>query len=666
MTDFLKINSARCLGSVTKWVALLFVMFGSLSLAAQGLTGLTVAGGNGAGSAANQLSSPFDLSVDADGNIFVLDGFNYRVQKFPSGSTSATNGTTVAGGNGVPFPPSDRKFFSVGEYVDNNGNLFVTAATDNRVLRFGPGSTSFTFGTIVAGDNGSGDAANQLFFPGGVFVDAAGNLYVADNANNRIQKFAYDASDDSYAVDAVTVAGGNGDGSAANQLADPSGIFVDAAGNLFVVDGDNNRVQKFAYDASGDTYAANGVTVAGGNGVGAGANQLNDPFNLFIDAAGDLYVADTGNNRIQKFPVGSTSATAGITIAGGNGAGSGADQLDNPSAVVLDAAGQVFVVDTDNNRVQKFLPILITAQPASNVSACVETDASYQVVASSEAPSLSYQWYKGEAELPSQTTSTLTLDDLKPSDEGTYSVLISNDVSTLRSPSFELTVNELPTVDAGADQSVVFGFQDGDNCTDLTATASGGSGPYNYLWNPGNLSGQTVTVCPESTTTYTVTVTDGNGCTATDAVTVEVQDVRCGSKMNKVEICYFGVSQCVSKKIAKRYLRLGATLGSCGSGSNARIGYEPESNELPFELSLKAYPNPVQDAVTVEVLSPSAGQGTFEVLDLTGVARQTRTEYLQEGLNKVEFRLGSLPTGIYLIRSVDALNRQGVVKVSKE
>ena len=250
---------------------------------------------------------------------------------------------------------------------------------------------------------------------------------------------------------------------------------------------------------------------------------------------------------------------------------------------------------------------------------------------------------------------------------GSFSLVLTNTSREISSEPMagSVTINELPTVNAGADQSVVFGF--GSNCTDLTATASGGSGGgYTYTWNPGNLSGQTVNVCPETTMTYEVTVEDGNGCvSAEDEVTVEVQDVRCGNKLNKVEICYYGVTQCVSQKIAKRYLRLGATLGNCGSGAGARIGYEA-SQTTPLQLSLKAYPNPVHDAVTVEVLSPSAGQGTFEVLDMTGVARQSRIKYLEEGLNEVHFRLGKLPAGLYLIRAVDSSNRQGVVKVIKQ
>ncbi|WP_373511948.1 choice-of-anchor Q domain-containing protein, partial [Persicitalea sp.] len=207
-----------------------------------------------------------------------------------------------------------------------------------------------------------------------------------------------------------------------------------------------------------------------------------------------------------------------------------------------------------------------------------------------------------------------------------------------------------------------------DNCTTLTASASGGTASYAYVWKLGNaVIGQNASqqLCPETTTTYTVTATDAIGCVSEPKeVTVTVQDVRCGNKNQNVTICYYGVTQCVSEKIAERYLKLGATLGGCGTG-NARIGAE-ETTDAPFTLSLKAFPNPVQDAMTLEVMAPNAGAATFEVLDLTGRPRQSRTENLVEGLNQVEFRLGTLPTGMYFIKAVDALGRKGAIKVSKE
>ncbi|GHB85707.1 T9SS type A sorting domain-containing protein [Persicitalea jodogahamensis] len=273
-------------------------------------------------------------------------------------------------------------------------------------------------------------------------------------------------------------------------------------------------------------------------------------------------------------------------------------------------------------------------------------------------------WYKDEAlTMPAgnynPATNEFTATNLAPGSTTQVYLSVTDDANACaRVVSIPLTT---ATVTPGPDQSVVFGF--GSNCTDISAT-SNSSGPLSYSWDDGAGNGATVNVCPEETTTYTVTVTDGNGCQAQGQVTVNVQDVRCGNRQQNVTICYYGVTQCVSEKIARRYLRLGATLGGCGTG-NARIGV-PESDELPFKLSLKAFPNPVADAVTVEVLAPNAGRGTFEVLDVTGSVRQSRKQDLVEGLNEVEFRLGSLPTGIYMIKVVDALNQQGVVRVSKQ
>ncbi|GHB58143.1 T9SS type A sorting domain-containing protein [Persicitalea jodogahamensis] len=246
----------------------------------------------------------------------------------------------------------------------------------------------------------------------------------------------------------------------------------------------------------------------------------------------------------------------------------------------------------------------------------------------------------------------------------TYSATCTqNNVISCSSNTVSVTTAAPPTVSVSGNTSVVYGY--GDNCTTLTAQPSG-TGPFTYSWTQGSTpigANASQQVCPTETTTYTVTVTDANGCSASQQVTVTMQDVRCGPKQNLVTICYYGVTQCVSEKIAERYLKLGATIGACSNPKKARMGVEEST--APLQLSLKAFPNPVQDAVTLEVLAPNSGPATFEVLDLTGRTRQSRTETLVEGLNEVEFRLGTLPTGLYLIRTVDALNRTGVVKVSK-
>ena len=166
--------------------------------------------------------------------------------------------------------------------------------------------------TTKAGGNGFGAAANQLASPSGVFVDDNGNVYVADRYNHRVQRFT------ALSTIGVTVAGGAGSGSNANQLNTPTSVFVDKAGILYVAESGNNRVTKWAVGAT------TGVVVAGGNGNGTAANQLNGPHTVFVDNGQNVYVSDQYNNRIQKWAAG---ATSGVTVAGGNGSGAAANQL---------------------------------------------------------------------------------------------------------------------------------------------------------------------------------------------------------------------------------------------------------------------------------------------------------------------------------------------------
>ncbi len=343
---------------------------------------------------------------------------------------------------------------------------------------------------------------------------------------------------------------------------------------------------------------------------------------------------------------------------------------DAANATATDLAGntrKVRTIDMGAYEYQGTLPTL-TATLSGGGPICAGSDATF-TVSGSAGETLTYTLTGKTGEqtlLLDGNNQTITASNATADVTLTLVRVEKDGCSQNLSGTSTVTVNPLPGLTPDPDQSVVFGFKDGDNCTDISATASGGSAPYTYQWSGSGETGGTINVCPETTTTYTVSATDANGCVSPERqVTVEVQDVRCGNKLNKVEICYYGVSQCVSKKIARRYLRLGATLGSCGSGTAARIGYEGQQT-TPLQLTLKAYPNPVQDAVTVEVLSPSAGAATFQVLDLQGRTRQSRTENLIEGRNEIQFRLGALPTGVYLIRIVDALNRQGMVKVKKE
>ncbi|GHB58263.1 choice-of-anchor Q domain-containing protein [Persicitalea jodogahamensis] len=309
-----------------------------------------------------------------------------------------------------------------------------------------------------------------------------------------------------------------------------------------------------------------------------------------------------------------------------------------------------------------------TAVPAPSLSANPgNTTTNQPIVVTASGCSGTVAW------TPTGGTGTSNGNQYTFSQPGSYMLSATCTVDGCTSPESQplsLTIESCPTIalTTSGNKSIVLGS--GSNCTELSANASGGTGPYIYNWTsnatpPASLTGPVINVCPEATTTYTVTVTDANGCTSNpQEVTVTVNDVRCGNKNQNVTICYYGVTQCVSDKIADRYLKLGATLGACGSGTNTRIGV-PETTDAPLQLSLKALPNPVHDATTLEVLSPNAGIATFELIDVTGLKRRTYHENLVEGTNKIELNLGHLSSGIYLIKVVDAKNRPAAVRIIK-
>jgi gliding motility-associated-like protein len=283
----------------------------------------TVAGGIYPGSTLDRLNFPAQIFVDCNDNVYIADEINSRVVKWAAGAGA---GVVVAGGNGAGSAANQFNQ-AAGVTVDNNGNVYVADASNSRVQKWVPGATA---GVTVAGGNGAGAAANQLNGPQGIFIDAAGVLYIADALNNRVQKWA------AGATTGTTVAGGNGRGNAANQFFDPLDVFVDAGGDVFVADGDNHRVQEWTPGSTG------GITVASGLGLPAG---------VFVDAAGDVYVVDNVLCDVLLFTPGSTS---GVVVAGKGYDGDAADLLAYPGDVWFDQAGNMFVADGANYRIQEF------------------------------------------------------------------------------------------------------------------------------------------------------------------------------------------------------------------------------------------------------------------------------------------------------------------------
>ncbi len=262
-------------------------------------------------------NEPYDVAVDKEGNVFVADTFNHRIQKFsPDGAFVTAWGSLGSGDGQFKYPG--------GIATDAAGNIFVVDTGNNRIQKLGSNGAFVT----AWGSLGSGDG--QFNSPWGIATDAAGNILVADAGNHRIQKFGPDGA-------FVTAWGsyGSGDG----QFHFPNRIATDSAGNVFVADTYNDRIQKFGPD---------GEFVTAWGSMGSGDGQFHFPEGIATDAEGSLFVAD--NDRIQKFGPDKAFVTAWGSGSSGDG------RFDDPEGIAIDVAGNIFVADTDNHRIQKFDP----------------------------------------------------------------------------------------------------------------------------------------------------------------------------------------------------------------------------------------------------------------------------------------------------------------------
>jgi len=320
-----------------KTIFLLFSCFYFLNINAQTVT--TFAGStsgllDGTGTAA-QFGLPNGVSVDANGNVFVADTSNSRIRKI-----TATGEVTVLTQAAPQFQ------YPIGVAVDASGNVFATDIYYNCIRKI---LTTGVVNTVVCG--GTGTAAN-FDMPYGVAVGNDGTIYVADKNNNRIQKRT-------TAGVVTTLAGGtfglaDGTGIAA-KFNFPLGVAVDAAGNVFVADTSNNRIRKITPTGVVTTFA--GSTSGFQDGTGTNA-KFKRPYGVAVDASGNVFVADTENNRIRKITsTGIVTTLAGSTQGFADGNGTVA-KFDSPRSLAVDATGNIFVADTDNYRIRKISNIL--------------------------------------------------------------------------------------------------------------------------------------------------------------------------------------------------------------------------------------------------------------------------------------------------------------------
>ncbi|TLX93143.1 MAG: hypothetical protein E6K91_09015 [Thaumarchaeota archaeon] len=323
---------------------------------------------NIAGTTATALQNPSGISFDSAGNLWVVDFNNNRVLKYVAPITTGEAATVVIGQGSFTtgtFGTTATTLSGPGSIsFDSAGNLWVVDSNNNRVLKYAAPITSGEAATVVIGQGtfttGTfGTTATTLTGPVGISFDSAGNLWVADSSNSRVLEYAAPIT----TGEAATVVVGqstfttNTAGTTATTLTFPTGISFDSAGNLWVAD----DVLKYAAPIT----TGEAATVVIGQGsfttgtFGTTATTLHTPFGISFDSAGNLWVADRGNNRALKYAAPITTGEA-ATVVIGQGSfttgtfGTTATTLSGPGSISFDSAGNLWVTEFNNNRALKY------------------------------------------------------------------------------------------------------------------------------------------------------------------------------------------------------------------------------------------------------------------------------------------------------------------------
>ncbi len=340
-------------------------------------TGAVGNSGNGGAATSASLADPSAVAYDSAGNLYLADAQNHVIREVlkSTGIISIIAGTG-AEGYGGDGAAATAAFLDTptGVAVDTTGNVYIADSHNNRIREVSAGTITTIAGTGTPGFSGDGAAATlaQLSHPMGVAVDSTGNVYIADTNNQRIRKITSGTIS--------TIAGNgeeffSGDGAAATAavLDSPTAVAVDSSGNVYIADRHNQRVRMIT-GTTISTIAGSGAASFSGGFSGDGATAtgalLSKPSGVSVDAAGNIYVADTNNQRIRQLGGGVIA-----TIVGSGQQGYGADgttptsvNLNSPKSAAPDAVGNLAISDKLNQRVRAAtLPTLTFASNAVGV-----------------------------------------------------------------------------------------------------------------------------------------------------------------------------------------------------------------------------------------------------------------------------------------------------------
>jgi uncharacterized protein (TIGR03437 family) len=334
------------------------------TIAGNGVGGFAGDGGSAANSA---LNSPQGVAVDKAGNVYIADMLNSRVRKVDvAGNMSTVAGcgvlTTacILAGLGDGGPATTPMLYPFDVATDSAGNFYIADDGNNRIRKVdGNAILSTVAGSNKSGFSGDNGPAINAFLNGplGMAFDSAGNLYFADLSNERIRKVSVSGIITTVAGNGTHGFSGDGGPAIAAALAHPHSVAVDGAGNLYITDSENFRVRKVNTSGIITTIAGTGGVGFTGDGGPATAATLTTPWGIAVDGSGNIYFSDWLNNRVRKIDGnGIITTVAGGGSSLGDGGSATSAKLFGPTGIALDASGNLYIADTSNNRIRKVTP----------------------------------------------------------------------------------------------------------------------------------------------------------------------------------------------------------------------------------------------------------------------------------------------------------------------
>src|ERR1017187_1681268 len=339
---------------------------GTLAIVAGNGRGGNMSDGGPATSAS--LMFPGGVALDSAGTLYIADTGNGRIRKVSGGTITTVAGTGASGFSGEGGPATSASFYPYGVAADSAGNFYIADSLNNRVLKVSGGKITTVAGNGTAGFSGDGGSATSaaLNVPEGVAIDSAGNLYIADSSNNRIRRVSGGTITTMAGNGTATFAGDGGPAMSAS-LSEPFAVAVDSAGNLYIADYGNERVRKVS-GGTIMTVAGNGTLGFSGDDGTATNASIDRPEGVALDSAGNLYIADNFHSRIRKVSGGTITTVAGNGGFSGEGVLATSATLIYPEGVAADSAGNLYVADTGNNRIRKVSAGRITTVAGNGTS----------------------------------------------------------------------------------------------------------------------------------------------------------------------------------------------------------------------------------------------------------------------------------------------------------